>query len=165
MPFIMIYNFGAAILRSIGDTKRPLYCLILSGLIDAGLNLFLVIVFNLDVAGVAIATVISNAVSACLVWRFLMTESEPVRLSFRKLGISKTELVKTLRIGMPAGLQGMVFSISNVCIQTALNGYGSDAVGGIRRGSEFRIFYVFRHQRLQSDICNFYQPELRCSAV
>ena len=143
MPFIMIYNFGAAILRSVGDTKRPLYCLILSGLINAGLNLFLVIVFHLDVAGVAIATVISNVISASMVWYFLMKENGPIRLSFRKLKISKTELEKTLRIGMPAGLQGMVFSIANVCIQTALNGYGSDAVAGSAVALNFEYFTYF----------------------
>ncbi len=143
MPFIMVYNFGAAILRSIGDTKRPLYCLVLSGLINAGLNLFLVIVFHLDVAGVAIATVISNVVSACMVWRFLMKESDPIRLSFRKLKMSKSELVRMLHIGMPAGLQGMVFSIANVCIQAALNGYGSDAVAGSAVALNFEYFTYF----------------------
>ena len=99
MPFFMLYNYGAAILRAVGDTKRPLFFLIISGSVNAILNLLLVIVFHLDVAGVAIATVISNVISASMVWYFLMKENGPIRLSFRKLKISKTELKKTLRIG------------------------------------------------------------------
>ena len=142
MPFFMLYNYGAAILRAVGDTKRPLFFLIISGSVNAILNLLLVIVFHLDVAGVAIATVISNVISASMVWYFLMKENGPIRLSFRKLKISKTELKKTLRIGMPAGLQGMVFSIANVCIQTALNGYGSDAVAGRRWRSTLNILLI-----------------------
>ncbi len=130
MPFIMIYNFGAAILRSMGDTKRPLYCLVLSGIINAGLNMFLVIVFHLGAAGVAIATVISNIVSAGMVWHFLAREAEPIRLSFQELKISKPELLRILQIGIPAGIQGMVFSIANVFVQTALNSLGTNAVAG-----------------------------------
>ena len=143
MPFFMLYNYGAAILRAVGDTKRPLFFLIISGSVNAILNLLLVIVFHLDVAGVAIATVISNVISASMVWYFLMRENGPIRLSFRKLKISNTELKKTLRIGMPAGLQGMVFSIANVCIQTALNGYGSDAVAGSAVALNFEYFTYF----------------------
>lgn len=83
MPFIMVYNFGSAILRCIGDTKRPLYCLLVSGIVNSALNLFLVIVFHLDVAGVAIATVVSNIISACMVWHFLTKEAEPFNLSWK----------------------------------------------------------------------------------
>ena len=140
---LLVYNMGSAILRAVGDTKRPLYCLILSGLINAGLNLFLVIVFHLDVAGVAIATVISNVISASMVWYFLMKENGPIRLSFRKLKISKTELKKTLRIGMPAGLQGMVFSLANVCIQSTINSFGSNAVAGSAAALNFEFFSYF----------------------
>lgn len=143
MPFIMVYNFGAAILRSIGDTRRPLYCLVLSGVINAGLNLFLVLVFRLGAAGVAIATVISNVISAGMIWYYLSHESEPIRLSYKKLKISKRELVNILRIGVPAGLQGMVFSFANVCIQTALNGLGSDAVAGSAVALNFEYFTYF----------------------
>lgn len=109
MPFIMVYNFGSAILRCIGDTKRPLYCLLVSGIVNSALNLFLVIVFHLDVAGVAIATVVSNIISACMVWHFLTKEAEPFNLSWKKLSISKNELLKMLKIGIPAGIQSMVF--------------------------------------------------------
>ena len=130
MPFIMVYNFGSAILRCIGDTKRPLYCLLVSGIVNSALNLFLVIVFHLDVSGVAIATVVSNIISACMVWHFLTKEAEPFNLSWKKLSISKNELLKMLKIGIPAGIQSMVFSISNVVIQSALNSFGADVVAG-----------------------------------
>ena len=122
MPFL-IYNFGAAVLRSKGDTKRPLYCLIISGVINACLNLLFVIVFKLSVAGVAIATVIADGVSAVLIIYFLMNEEETIRLRLNKLKIKKSELIKVIKIGVPAGLQGVVFSISNVCIQTAINSF------------------------------------------
>ncbi len=130
MPFIMVYNFGAAILRCIGDTRRPLYCLIISGFINAGLNMVLVIVFHLDVAGVAIATVISNVISAGLVWHFLTHETSQVRLYVKRLSIGGQDLERILAIGIPAGVQGMVFSIANVCIQSVLNDFGTDAVAG-----------------------------------
>lgn len=130
MPFIMLYNFGAAILRSVGDTKRPLLCLIISGVVNALLNMFLVIVIHMGVEGVAIATVISNIISSSMVIYFLIREQGMIHLSVRRLGIERTALVQILKIGVPAGLQSTVFSIANVCIQTALNSYGSDAVAG-----------------------------------
>lgn len=144
MPFIMIYNFGAAILRSIGDTKRPLYCLLTSGILNVGLNLLLVIVFHMDVAGVAIATVVSNVLSAGMVLYFLTHEDSVIRLSFRKLSISGPELSQILRVGIPAGLQTAVFSLANVFIQTALNGHGADAVAGsaVTLNFEFYAYFV-----------------------
>lgn len=143
MPFIMVYNFGSAILRSIGDTKRPLYCLTLSGVVNVVLNLILVIVFHLDVAGVAIATVISNVISAMMIWHFLSHEKEPVRLSHKKLSIAKDDLLKILKIGLPASLQGIVFSVSNICIQTELNSYGSAAVAGSAIALNYEFFTYF----------------------
>ncbi len=143
MPFIMIYNFGAAILRSIGDTKRPLYCLIISGMVNAGLNMFLVIVFHLGVAGVGIATVISNIISASIVLYFLTHEQGIIHLSLKELSVKKTELIKILKIGVPAGLQSMVFSAANVFIQKALNGYGSDAVAGSAVALNFEYYSYF----------------------
>lgn len=144
MPFIMIYNFGAAILRSIGDTKRPLFCLLTSGILNVGLNLLLVIVFHMDVAGVAIATVISNVLSAGMVLYFLTHEDSVIRLSFHKLSISGPELSRILRVGIPAGLQTAVFSLANVFIQTALNGHGADAVAGsaVTLNFEFYAYFV-----------------------
>ena len=143
MPFLMIYNFGAAVLRSKGDTKRPLYCLIISGVINACLNLLFVIVFKLSVAGVAIATVIADGVSAVLIIYFLMNEEETIRLRLNKLKIKKSELIKVIKIGVPAGLQGVVFSVSNVCIQTAINSFGSDAVAGSATALNFEYFTYF----------------------
>ena len=143
MPFIMAYNFGAAILRSIGDTKRPLLCLVLSGIINAAMNLFLVIVFHLDVAGVAIATVVSNAVSSVLVISFLIRERSEVHLDLRKLRIVKPDLLRIMRIGIPAGLQNMVFSVSNVIIQSVLNGFGTMAVAGSAVALNFENFSYF----------------------
>lgn len=144
MPFIMLYNFGAAILRSVGDTKRPLICLFVSGVINAGLNMILVIVFHMGVAGVAIATVVSNAVSATMILYFLIHEKEPIVLHLDKLRISKKELLKMIRIGVPAGIQGMVFSVANIFIQSALNGYGSNAVAGsaVALNYEYITYFV-----------------------
>ena len=130
MPFIMVYNFGSAILRCIGDTRRPLYCLIISGVLNAALNLFLVMAFHMDVTGVAIATVISNIVSASLVCAFLLREKSEIAFSIRKMGIRRDDLVRMLRIGVPAGLQSMLFSISNVFIQSVLNRFGTSVVAG-----------------------------------
>ena len=143
MPFIMLYNFGASILRCIGDTKRPLICLVISGVLNAGLNLFLVIVFHLDVAGVAIATVVSNAVSSVLVISFLIRERSEVHLDLRKLRIVKPDLLRIMRIGIPAGLQNMVFSVSNVIIQSVLNGFGTMAVAGSAVALNFENFSYF----------------------
>lgn len=143
MPFIMFYNFGSAILRSKGDTKRPLYCLIVSGIINIVLNLILVIQFSLGVAGVAIATVISNVVSSGMILLFLLKEEEPFRLYPKKLALKKAPLMHILRIGVPAGIQSVVFSLSNVCIQTAINGFGSDAVAGSTDALNFEYFAYF----------------------
>lgn len=143
MPFLMVYNFGASILRSMGDTRRPLYCLILSGVVNAALNLLLVIQFHLDVAGVGIATVVSNVINAALVLYFLLHEQEPFRFEVKKLALHKKEFLYMLRIGIPAGLQAMVFSIANVCIQSALNGYGSDVVAGSSVALNFEYFCFF----------------------
>ena len=130
MPFIMLYNFGSAILRSKGDSKRPLVSLFLSGIINIILNLILVIGFHLHVIGVAVATVVSNIIGAALVLRFLMTEEETFRLSFQKLKLRKAYLLGMVRIGLPAGIQGMVFSLSNVVIQTSINSFGANAIAG-----------------------------------
>ncbi len=143
MPFMMIYNFGSSILRSVGDTKRPLLCLIVSGIINVCLNLFLVVGCHLDVAGVAIATVTANGVSAALVLYFLTHEEGMLHLDFRKLTLKKTYLVQVVRIGVPAGVQGVVFSLSNVCIQSGINSFGSDAVAGSAAAVNFEFFVYF----------------------
>ena len=143
MPFVMIYNFGSSVLRSIGDTKRPLVCLCVSGVLNALLNMFLVIVFHLDVAGVAIATVLSNGVSAVLVILFLVREKNEIHLDLRRLRIAKPDLVRMLKIGVPAGLQSMVFSLSNVIIQSVLNGFGTSAVAGSAVALNYENFSYF----------------------
>lgn len=143
MPVIMVYNFGSAILRSVGDTKRPLYCLTLSGVLNAALNIFLVVVFHLDVAGVAIATVISNTVSAALVWHFLSHADSEIRLSVKELGINRSDFVRIAKIGIPAGLQSMVFSVSNVIIQSVLNSFGTNAVAGSAAAVNYENFTYF----------------------
>ncbi len=143
MPFFMLYNFGSAVLRSKGDTRRPLYALLVSGIINVLLNLFFVIVFHMGVAGVAVATVIANGVSAALVCRCLAGEEEALRLCWKDLAIDRTELIRIIRIGAPAGIQGLVFSLSNVCIQSGINSFGSDAVAGSAAAVNFEYFTYY----------------------
>ena len=130
MPFMMIYAYCAAILRSKGDTRRPLLILLCSGVIKVGINLLFVCVLGYGVAGVAVATIIANFLNSGAVVFLLMREEGPFRLSPRKLAIKKEQFIRILKIGVPAGVQGMVFSFSNVCIQSAINGFGSDAIAG-----------------------------------
>lgn len=130
MPVNLIYNFGSAVLRAVGDTKRPLYFLLLAGIINVVLNLFFVIVLSMGVAGVALATVASQCVSAFLIVRCLMKSDAGYRLDLRKLRIVKHKMFSIVRIGLPAGLQGAIFSISNVLIQSSVNSFGSVAMAG-----------------------------------
>ena len=130
MPFFMLYNFGAAILRSVGDTKRPLYFLMIAGVINVILNLILVIVFHMGVAGVAIATVASQVVSCVLVMRCLIHNEGAIHVNLGNLTFNKKRMTEMLRIGLPAGFQGMVFSISNVLIQSSVNSFGSIVMAG-----------------------------------
>jgi len=139
MPFILLYNFGAAILRSAGDSQHPFYALIIGGFVNACLNLFFVIVLHMSVSGVAIATAVSNVISSCIVMYYLMHEKEELRFSFQKLTIAKEELIYILRIGMPAGLQGTVFSLSNVVIQSSLNSFGSSVIAGSSAAVNFEL--------------------------
>jgi len=143
MPCIMLYDFGASILRSTGDSKRPLYALIAAGIINTILNLILVIGFGMGVSGVAIATVISNMVSSGIVLYILLHEQEPIRVELKQLNIVPKELKKILVIGIPAGLQGMMFSIANVCIQSAINSFGSNAIAGSAAALNFEFFAYF----------------------
>lgn len=140
MPVTMLYNFGAALLRSAGDTRRPLYCLAAAGCINVVLNLFFVIVCNLSVAGVALATIISQAVSAALVILILMRETGPMHLEARSLRLHRATLAQIVRIGLPAGLQGTVFSLSNVVIQSAINSFGSVVIAGNSAASSIEGF-------------------------
>lgn len=130
MPAFMIYNFGAAILRAVGDTKRPLYILTISGIVNVILNLILVICLHLDVAGVAIATTVSQVISAVWVVICLMRTSDVYKFEIRKLKIYRSKLSAMLRNGIPAGIQGSIFSISNILIQSSVNSFGSAVVSG-----------------------------------
>ncbi len=130
MPATMAYNFGAAILRGVGDTKRPLYYLTFAGILNVVLNLIFVICFHMDVAGVALATIISQCLSAILVLRCLTKETGAIQLQRQYLGIDKNILFRIIQIGLPAGLQGSLFSLSNVVIQSTVNSFGATVVAG-----------------------------------
>ena len=125
----MVYNFGSALLRAVGDTKRPLYFLLCAGIINVILNLLFVIGFQMDVMGVAIATVISETVSALLVLRCLVKEKGGIHLELRAMRIDRKKMLQILRIGLPAGFQGVVFALSNVVIQSSVNIFGNIVVG------------------------------------
>ena len=144
MPFIMLYNFGSAVLRSKGDSKRPLWSLGFGGVINVILNLIFVIGLKLSVVGVALATVISNAVSSIMIMYFLMTEEEPFRFRFSDLRMKREYISQILKIGLPAGIQGSLFSISNITIQTAINSLGSYASAGSAAALnfDFLTYYV-----------------------
>lgn len=143
MPFIMMYNFCASILRSKGDSVKPLVCLVISGVINVGLNLFLVAVMKLGVVGVATATVTANAVSCTMILYFLAHEEEAFRVTLKSLKMHKEQLLRIARIGVPAGIQGMVFSLSNVIIQSSINSFGSDCIAGSAAAINFEYFSYF----------------------
>ncbi len=140
MPVMMLYNFGSAVLRAVGDTRRPLYFLLLAGAVNVVLNLFFVIVFGMGVAGVAVATVISQAISAILVLRCLMKSEGCLRVHWKSLKIHKHKLLRMIRIGVPAGMQGAIFSISNVLIQSSINSFGSLTMAGNTAASNIEGF-------------------------
>lgn len=132
MPFMMIYNFGNAILRAVGDTRRPMIYLIIAGVINVILDLIFVILLNMSAAGVGLATALSQCVSAVLIVRCLMKEREEtgLKLNLRELKIHKDKMLQILKIGLPAGFQGLVFSLSNVVIQSSINLFGEAVIAG-----------------------------------
>ena len=140
MPMTMLYNFSSALLRAVGDTRRPLYCLAAAGVINVVLNLVFVIGFSMSVAGVALATIISETVSALMVTGMLMREKGALRLDVRRLAFHAGALKQILLIGLPAGLQSTVFSLSNVVIQSAINSFGSIVVAGNSASSNLEGF-------------------------
>lgn len=140
LPFMVIYNFGSAALRSFGDTRRPMYYLIVSGVVNVILNLLLVIYVHLGVAGVAIATLISNILSAALVTIYLSRREDEFKFRLQWMKIDGEDLKKVLLIGIPAGIQGAIFSISNVFIQSGINSFGEDAIAGSSLGLNFEYF-------------------------
>lgn len=140
MPASMLYNFGSAVLRAVGDTRRPLYFLLTAGIVNVVLNLFFVIALHMGVAGVAVATVISQCISAALVVLCLVHSEGVYQLDLRQLRIHKQKLAEMTRIGIPAGVQGCMFSISNVLIQSTINSFGAVAMAGSTAGSNIEGF-------------------------
>lgn len=153
MTAMMLYNFGAAILRAVGDTRRPLYYLIVAGVINIAFNLFFVIVLHWGVFGVGLATTISQIVSAVLMIRCLMREREEIRLYPKKIRIHKEKLLQILEIGLPAGFQGSLFSLSNVFIQSAVNSFGATVIAGNSAASNIEGFiYISTNSFYQAAI-------------
>lgn len=140
MPAMMLYNFGAAILRAIGDTKRPMIYLTIAGLVNVLLNLLFVIPFKLSVVGVALATTISQCLSAALVIIALIREDGYCKLNLHKLKINRHKLLMLLKVGLPAGMQGCIFSISNVLIQSSVNSFNSTVMAANTAGSSIEGF-------------------------
>ena len=153
IPFMVAYNFGAAIVRSYGDTRRPMCYLIVSGVLNVILNLLLVIGFHLGVAGVAIATVISQCISASLVLRCMVKDTGPLHLDLRKMRLHPNTMGQILRIGLPAGFQGILFSLSNVVIQSSVNTFGEIVMAGNSAAANIEQFvYVSMNAMYQATI-------------
>ena len=140
IPFMLLYNFGAAALRSYGDSKRPMYYLLLAGVVNVVLNLLLVVGVHLGVEGVAIGTLASNVLSASLVLLCLYRREDEFQFRFENMQIRKDFLRRVLVIGVPAGIQGAIFSVSNVFIQSGINSFGEDAIAGASVGLNFEYF-------------------------
>lgn len=143
MPVILLYNFESSIFRSQGDTRTPLYCLIASGIIKFFLNLFFVLVLKWSVAGVAVGTIIANTISSGLLFYFLCRSTTELRLRRDEFRLDWQMLRPMLRIGVPAGMQGMVFSLSNICIQSAINQLGPDVMAASAAAFNLEIFTFF----------------------
>jgi len=152
---MMVYNFGASILRAVGDSKRPLYFLAIAGVLNVLLNLIFVVVFKMDVDGVALATTISQTVSAALVVLALMHRDDACRLFIKDLRIHKEQFLKMLKIGIPAGIQGSIFSISNVIIQSSINSFGDIAMRGNGAASNIEGFVWNIMNAFQQTALNF----------
>ncbi len=143
MPFMIVYNFGSAVLRSVGDTRRPFYSLVASGVVNVCLNLVLVIGFGMGVDGVAWATVISNVVNAAIITMLLVREKGDIRLDFSSIRPHGSQLRKICAVGIPAGLQSTVFSISNVFILSAINSFGATAAAGSAAAINYEMYCYF----------------------
>jgi Na+-driven multidrug efflux pump len=128
LPANVIYNFGAAILRSFGDTKRPLYILTITGFINVGLNLLFVVLFKMDVAGVALATAVAQTISAICILRILFNPKDAYKLSFKALRFHKDSLLTIIKIGVPNGINGILFSLSNLVVQASINSFQDTAI-------------------------------------
>ena len=156
VPFSMIYNFGTAILRAIGDTRRPMLYLLYAGIVNIILNLILVIVFQMDVAGVAVATCVSQCISATLILLCLAREkNEAIRFIPSKLRLEKDKIRRILLAGIPSGLQSSLFSFSNVLIQSSVNHFGSDVVAGNGAAINLETFVFVAMDSLQTAALTF----------
>lgn len=155
MIFSMLYNFGSAVLRAAGDTKSPLIFLTISGVLNVILNIIFVALFNMDVAGVALATVISEGVSAVLVLIALSKRNDACRLVFKKMQIKKTVFIRIIKIGVPAGLQNSLFAISNVLIQSSINSFGTAHISGSAAASSLEGFCYVAMNSFQQTSLNF----------
>ena len=151
----LLYNYGAAILRAAGDTKHPLYYLITAGVVNVCLNLMFVIFFHMDVAGVALATALSQCLSALLILRFLMKQDAPYKLVPKKLHIYGLELKQIVRVGLPAGIQGSLFAISNVIIQSSVNSFGSVVMAGNSAAANIEGFTFLAMNAIHQTGMNF----------
>lgn len=155
ITFGMLYNFGAAILRAVGDTRSPLIFLAMAGVLNVILNVIFVAVFKMDVAGVALATSISQAVSAVLVLRTLTNRTDSCKCNPKKLHIYKDALLMIIKVGLPAGLQGSLFSISNVLIQSSVNSFGAAAMSGSAAASSIEGFCYVSMNAFHQTSLNF----------
>lgn len=145
MPFLMVYNFGGAILRSIGDTPKLFYSLAIANIVNVALDFLFVGAFDMGVAGVAWGTVIANAVNAAIIAYYLNREPDPYKLTLNpsRWKMSIHDLMEILRIGVPAGLQGMIFSFSNIFIQTSINKFGAAAIAGSATALTYEAYCYF----------------------
>lgn len=155
VPFLSIFNFGASILRSVGDTRRPLYILVCSGVLNAVMNVAFVVYLHMGVEGVAIATSIANLVSAGAIVVLLLRDKGPCGLHVDSLKSDFAELGGIVRIGLPAGVQGMVFSFSNMVLQSAVNSYGSDVMAGSAAALNFEYYCFFMIQAFNGAAISF----------
>ena len=153
--FNLLYNFASAVVRANGDTKRPLYILTISGVINVLLNLLFVIVFDLHVIGVAVATVVSQAFSAIAVMYLLYKEKGPLNFSFKKLKVDKDALKEIISVGLPSGIQSSLFSISNVVVQTAINGFGSTIMAANAAAGNLESFVYVGMNSVYQSTMNF----------
>lgn len=155
ITFTMVYNFCAAILRAAGDTRSPLVFLSFAGIINVVLNVIFVTVFHMNVAGVALATTISQGIAAVLVVGALMGRSDACRLNLRKMRFHRLQLAKIIRIGLPAGIQGSLFSISNVMIQSSINSFGDILISGNAAAGNIEGFLYVSTNAFQQTALNF----------
>lgn len=155
IPVSLIYNLGAAILRAVGDTKRPLYFLLTAGALNVGMNLFFILILHMEISGVAISTVLSQTVAMALLLRVLCTNDSWIHLNLRKVRFYKNETIQILQIGLPASLQGMVFALSGVMIQSSINSFGTNAMAGSAAAANIEGFVTTSMNAFHQTAMNF----------